>query len=158
MIRLFTSTNYFKPEEIIIDNESFFDNIDIDALSQKSIDVMEQIDKAKLLDLNTGKIETPFGIAGVTDLSTGCKTVINTIYIYENPNAFPTVKAINATECGSNALEVLFDVLESNNINLSIVLEHEDDLYKCKEREYLVNNSHRINQLAFYWACADRRD
>ena len=81
MIRLFTSTNYFKPEEIIIDNESFFDNIDIDALSQKSIDVMEQIDKAKLLDLNTGKIETPFGIAGVTDLSTGCKTVINTIYL-----------------------------------------------------------------------------
>lgn len=66
---------------------------------------MLDIDNAKLIDKRTGKIETPYGITDIKDLSTGCKTVLNYIFMVENPEMYSIVKAINATECGWNALE-----------------------------------------------------
>ena len=64
MVRLYTSGKYFKDNEIIIDNDSFFNNnVSAKSLSENSIKVMEEVDHAKLLDQNIGKIETPYGIA-----------------------------------------------------------------------------------------------
>ena len=78
MVRLYTSGKYFKDNEIIIDNDSFFNNnVSAKSLSENSIKVMEEVDHAKLLDQNIGKIETPYGITGIQDLSTGCKTILN---------------------------------------------------------------------------------
>lgn len=148
MIKLYTSTDFFKPEEIIIDNESFFNNIDISSFTARSIDVMKKIDQAELLDKNTGKIETPFGITSIMDLSTGCKTVLNMIYHHENPQDFPTIRAINATECGWNAIEALLTEIDEHCIDISIVIEHDDDLYKCSNRDYMINDKYPIQSLA----------
>ena len=83
MVRLYTSGKYFKDNEIIIDNDSFFNNnVSAKSLSENSIKVMEEVDHAKLLDQNIGKIETPYGITGIQDLSTGCKTILNLSLIH----------------------------------------------------------------------------
>ena len=67
MVRLYTSGKYFKDNEIIIDNDSFFNNnVSAKSLSENSIKVMEEVDHAKLLDQNIGKIETPYGITVCT--------------------------------------------------------------------------------------------
>ena len=85
MVRLYTSGKYFKDNEIIIDNDSFFNNnVSAKSLSENSIKVMEEVDHAKLLDQNIGKIETPYGSTGIQDLSTGCKTILNCIFLQEN--------------------------------------------------------------------------
>ena len=124
MVRLYTSGKYFKDNEIIIDNDSFFNNnVSAKSLSENSIKVMEEVDHAKLLDQNIGKIETPYGITGIQDLSTGCKTILNCIFLQENQKVYPTV--------------------------IGIVLEHEDEIYECGNREYLINDSERITDLLF---------
>lgn len=149
MIRLYTSSSYFKADETIIDNEAFFNNnVSAKYLTDSSLMVMSDIDKAKLIDRKTGKIETPYGITSIRDLSTGCKTILNCIFIHENPERYPTVKAINATECGWNAIDRLFEYIESIDIfDIAIIIEHDNDLYKCKDREYLVNNDKHIKSM-----------
>ena len=85
MVRLYTSGKYFKDNEIIIDNDSFFNNnVSAKSLSENSIKVMEEVDHAKLLDQNIGKIGTPYSITGIQDLSTGCKTILNCIFLQES--------------------------------------------------------------------------
>lgn len=80
MVRLYTSGKYFKDNEIIIDNDSFLITMYLQKPFRNSIKVMEEVDHAKLLDQNIGKIETPYGITGIQDLSTGCKTILNCIF------------------------------------------------------------------------------
>lgn len=151
MIRIYTSLKYFESREIIIDNEAFFKNISTSDLSPEYLALMKTIDKAEFLDVKTGKIETPYGIGNIWDLSTGCKTALNILYLY-TCNKFPTVKAINITECGVNALEEIFNTVEDHNIKLDLVLEHDDSTFKCKERNYLINGKYNVNQLAFIGA------
>lgn len=149
MIKLYNSDKYFRSNEIIIDNEAFFNNnISAKKFSQTSLDIIQRIDKAKLIDAKTGKIETPYGIASIKDLSTGCKTVLNLIFITENPELYPNVKAIKATECGWNALEELFKFMdETNKKEIGIIIDHDDDLYNCADREYLVNDTRKIETM-----------
>lgn len=154
MIKLYKSDKYFKNNEVIIDNESFFLNIPFKSMHEESIKVMQKIDKAILLDINTGAIKTPFGITSIKNLSTGYKTVLNLIYLTENPKEFPNVKAIVVNECGWNALEELFNIIENYNIDIGIILEHDNKLYKCSNREYLVNGKETIQELCLY-GCID---
>ena len=58
-------------------------------------------------------------------------------------------KAVNVTECGANALEVIFDYADKYNMNLSFILEHCDDLFECKERNYLIDNIIEVKSLVF---------
>ena len=74
MVRLYTSGKYFKDNEIIIDNDSFFNNnVSAKSLSENSIKVMEEVDHAKLLDQNIGKIETPYGLLVFRTCQRGAK-------------------------------------------------------------------------------------
>lgn len=148
MIQIYNSMNFFDEEEIIVDNEGFFNNnVSAKSLSETSLNIMCKIDKARLLDKKTGKIETPYGITSIYDLSTGCKTILNCIFITENPDIYPSIRAINATECGWNAVDELFSFIESNSIQIGVIIEHDNLLYKCKDREYMVNNERRIDTM-----------
>lgn len=71
-------------------------------LSSLSIEMMKKIDNAVLK--SDGRIETPFGTTTLSNLSTGCKTIIN---IIENPD-----KLVNVVECGSNVLNEIFKLDE----------------------------------------------
>lgn len=60
--------------------------------------VMQKIDHAVLKADN--RIETPYGLGYITNLSTGCKTVINIL-------KYPDI-IFSVDECGANAIELLF--------------------------------------------------
>lgn len=85
MIRIYRDRSKFKEENILLDNEAFFNNnVSPKNLNKVSLRIMKDIDKADLIDSNIGTIQTPYGITGIDSLSTGCKTVINYIVIITN--------------------------------------------------------------------------
>ena len=113
MVKIYKSLNYFDMANILYDNEGFFNNnINGKRLNNDSNEVMQRIDKSELIDINLSTIKTPYGVCNIKCLATGCKTVLNTIYIMEHKKEYEYVKAINATECGWNALDVLFDIID----------------------------------------------
>lgn len=94
---------------VIRDAESFFYKYisahDCDELCE---DVLLKIDSAVILDRNLGTIKTKFGITDIYHLSMGCKIVLTYIYMYKHKNQFGNM-ILEITECGGNALQVLFD-------------------------------------------------
>lgn len=139
--------------QILMDNEAFFKTrITAKEFGKLENEVIFNIDKAELLDKNVGTIKTPYGICSIENLSTGCKTVINAIFLYKHRNQEPycSLKYIYATECGYNALEELFRVVDENNYDIGIILEHSNELYNCSKRDYVVNNKKHLKSLIAY--------
>ena len=109
-------------------NASQFDDSDLQA--------MKIIDNAELLDKNTGLIKTPFGLASIKNLSTGCKTVLVYNYCYRHG----VRKIISANECGANALSVLFDLMDSyNDSDTLLFLMHRNKAYTIPEHDFNVD-------------------
>lgn len=81
-------------------NDVFFNQNTAAKLDERTKEIVEKIDEAKLL--SKYKIESKFnGVTLDVDcLSTGCKTVLNVLY-------FPD-KVFCLKECGDNALEILY--------------------------------------------------
>ena len=67
-------------------------------LSQKEIDLIQQVDEAKLTP--DKHIETKYGLGTIRNLSSGCKTLLN---IVKHPD-----KVVNVEECGPNVLRIIF--------------------------------------------------
>lgn len=147
MIKIYKESNYFSNDEVLIDNESFFNNnISATELNTLCEDIMYSIDDTVLLDKNLGTVKTPFGITGISSLSLGCKTAINYALITTS-NKYKNIKAINATECGWNALEKIFSIAEQLDSDIAIIIEHDNDLFKCSNREYIINGEKTITSL-----------
>jgi len=139
------STTNLKGVSTINDNDGFFfQNISPKDINDMSKIVMKKIDNAELLDAITGKIQTPRGIGSIEDLSTGCKTVLNYMFVRDNN---VDIKAINISYCGYNAFDVLFDIAEKDNKDFVFILLHRDGLYKCKEHDYFIDGKKHIFNL-----------
>lgn len=84
-------------------NDVFFNQNTAAKLDERTKEIVEKIDEAKLL--SKYKIESKFnGVTLDVDcLSTGCKTVLNVLY-------FPD-KVFCLKECGDNALEILYGLV-----------------------------------------------
>ncbi|MCR5402803.1 MAG: hypothetical protein K6E91_03170 [Butyrivibrio sp.] len=138
------STNAENKELSIGDVESFFNyKVTASHFSEQDIKVLSDIDDAVLLDKNTGAIQTPFGITDITHLSTGCKTVL--CYLYLRRKETSSI-ILDVTECGYNALDVLFECVEKQGDSDSVfVLRHKQGLIKCKDREYTINGHSEKN-------------
>ena len=67
-------------------------------VSQKEIDLIQQVDEAKLTP--DKHIETKYGLGTIRNLSSGCKTLLN---IVKHPD-----KVVNVEECGPNVLRIIF--------------------------------------------------
>lgn len=148
MINISTDESKYREDELIKDNESFFNNnVTAKNFTGDSIKVMMTIDKAKLIDAFTGKIETPYGICSIENLSSGCKTVLNYYFIKLFPNLYPNIKAINAIECGCNALEELFKAIENNEDSIEVLLQHDNKLYDCSDRTYCIDGIRTIETM-----------
>lgn len=148
MVKLYRSLSYFNMENILYDNEGFFNNnINGKRLSNVSKEAMKKVDKSELIDINLSTIKTPYGVCNIRCLSTGCKTILNTIYIMDHRDEYEYIKAVNATECGWNALEVLFDIVDRNSYSIALIIEHKNELFNCNEREYLINGEKLIRNL-----------
>jgi hypothetical protein len=137
MINIITKCN---KENVLKDFESFFEKYvlarDFEPLD---LSVLYDIDRAILIDKKTGTIKTKFGITDILHLSTGCKIVLSYLFIERNKKEFKNI-VLDITECGSNALEVLFSCVDKlQDKDTVFLLRHSNQLLDCKERDYNVN-------------------
>ncbi|SES28808.1 hypothetical protein SAMN04487884_12713 [Butyrivibrio fibrisolvens] len=154
MIRIYNrAEGFFELDNILIDVERFFD-ISIPASEIDDIGklVMEKIDGAHFVDQSIGTIKTPYGITSYRNLSTGCKSVLDYIYLTKHPVKYKEVKAVDFTESGWNALDCLFDVI-SNGVSdkLGIIIRHDDGLYNCKSHTMLFNDEVKIESMKEFY-------
>lgn len=104
MIDIYTEKRDSK--DWILQNDLYFNlNTSNEEMSQKEIDLIQQVDNAKL---TPGKhIETKYGLGTIRNLSSGCKTLLN---IVKHPD-----KVVCVEECGPNVLKIIFAM---NNIRI----------------------------------------
>lgn len=146
-IKIYTDKKYLEGRTILIDNESFFKiNVAAREFCEEDLKVMWEIDSAELLDSTTGLIKTRYGLTDINHLSTGCKTILNYFYLQRHHTPYTV---IDLSECGYNALRVLFDFVEKQGQVMDFLLTHQDSLDECGEREYLINNQKRVTNLLF---------
>ena len=99
MINIYTEKKNSK--DWILQNDLYFNlNTGNEEMSQKEIDLIWQIDEAKLTP--DKHIETKYGLGTIRNLSSGCKTLIN---IVKHPD-----KVVNVEECGPNVLKMIFQM------------------------------------------------
>ena len=97
MINVYTEKKNLK--DWIFQNDLYFNlNTGNEEMSQKEIDLIQQVDAAKLTP--DKHIETKYGLGTIRNLSSGCKTLLN---IVKHPD-----KVVNVEECGPNVLRIIF--------------------------------------------------
>ena len=97
MIDIYTERKDSK--DWIFYNDLYFNlNTGNEDMSQKEIDLIQQVDEAKLTP--DKHIETKYGLGTIRNLSSGCKTLLN---IVKHPD-----KVVNVEECGPNVLRIIF--------------------------------------------------
>lgn len=151
MINIITEKDLIK-EYHIFNNANLFVRGMVSAQEFGDLDeyAIKYIDKANLLDRKTGAVETPFGLTDIYHLSTGCKTVLMYLYIYRHRQDYDKNIVINITECGWNAIDVLFDCVEKLcDSHTLFFLGHEDGIFNCKKRDYFINKEVSITDLSF---------
>ena len=90
----------------ILQNDLYFNlNTSNEEMSQKEIDLIQQVDNAKLTP--DKHIERKYGLGTIRNLSSGCKTLLN---IVKHPD-----KVVCVEECGPNVLKIIFAM---NNIRI----------------------------------------
>lgn len=123
--------------KVVRDNESEFNQVTAHKVpdNPNALDIIKRIDQATYK--GKGQFETPYGICGVTSLSTGCKTVLN-IVLSEDSG-----KAYSVMECGPNALRELYQL----NIG-SIYAPTIPTISKCPSTEFVgVNDDGTLSEL-----------
>ena len=97
MIDIYTERKDSK--DWIFYNDLYFNlNTGNEDMSQKEIDLIQQVDEAKLTP--DKHIETKYGLGTIRNLSSGCKTLLN---IVKHPD-----KVVNVEGCGPNVLKIIF--------------------------------------------------
>ena len=94
----------------IFQNDLYFNlNTGNEEMSKKEIDLIQQIDEAKLTP--DKHIETKYGLGTIRNLSSGCKTLLN---IVKHPD-----KVVNVEECGPNVLRIIFTIPDDAKIRFN---------------------------------------
>ena len=92
-------TEKIDSKDWILQNDLYFNlNTSNEEMSQKEVDLIRQIDGAKLKP--DKHIETKYGIGTIRNLSSGCKTLLNIVKHSD--------KVVNVEECGPNVLKIIF--------------------------------------------------
>lgn len=114
MIKVYTDKTKLKDkdkERFVDKNETFFE-ISVGELTDEEYNMISPIEEC--IPLGRNKIETPYGICTIYDISTGSKTLIN---VLRNPDLI-----FDVTGCGYNVLKILFR--EIDNKDIKVVLRH----------------------------------
>lgn len=134
MIKIYS--DYAKTTDLILGVDALFNVL----ISGKEINnefcttILQKIDGATLVDVSLGTINTPFGTTSIRHLSTGCKTAILCFYYISRNES----KCINVSECGGNALEEIFDLVDDSCV--SVMLRHTSFVID-RRHSYLLNGS-----------------
>lgn len=148
VVRLITSNKYLKllnPSIYIHSNEVKFAEIKYNVgFLQRNKNILHSIDRASIINEGLLKIETPYGIASVDDLSTGCKTLLNIAYLTEQLGN--RIAIVNVNECGNNALRKAFDMVSGTNIHLYI---SHDTAAVDMQYKFIVNGKELKDEFEF---------
>lgn len=145
MIKLYTSEDFFDKKEILHDNEVFFNIIPTKSYTKYFDNILLEVDNARIIDRRIGTVVTPFGSTSIRNVSTGCKTALNVVYLHEVGNS--QFKAVSLNECGLNALEAIFDYADLNSVAIAFILEHRNKTSKCKKRDYFINGVKHVDNI-----------
>ena len=97
MIDIYTEKKESK--DWILQNDLYFNlNTGNEEMSEKDIDLIRQVDEARLTP--DKHIETRYGLGTIRNLSSGCKTLLNLV---KHPE-----KVVCVEECGPNVLKIIF--------------------------------------------------
>lgn len=136
-IKVYTDKSLIDQTKYEEGNSVYFDyKYKIKDMTELDKEIMGKIDKATYI--GKGGIETPYGITNIYDLSSGTKTVLN---IVNNPD-----RIFDATDCGENALEVLFELIDGTDIK--IILRH--SMFDVGGREIIANDTETLRTSAGY--------
>lgn len=92
-------TEKLNSNDWILQNDLYFNlNTSNEEMSQKEVDLIRQIDGAKLTP--DKHIETKYGLGTIRNLLSGCKTLLNIVKHSD--------KVVNVEECGPNVLKIIF--------------------------------------------------
>jgi len=80
--------------------------------------VIQQIDKAQIIDYNLLTIITPYGTTSVSDFSTGLKTVLNTLYLARKKTSESFLMSLN--ECGDKIVNFILRIKGIKNVSFTI--------------------------------------
>lgn len=141
MVNVYTSCKLLKKDfpnlKIIHSNDRFFiaEENGRDGFDQIDYKIMQEIDNITFIDgiRSTKTAQSKFGLINVFDLSTGCKTAINLHHAIREKKPV----AIDITECGANAAEVCFELVE--NTGIPVLLQHSELLSISEEFEFRIN-------------------
>lgn len=153
-IKIYTDYITFEKKQILLDNDSFFKiNVVAKDFGYTEASVMMEVDGAVLINKELGTVETSKGVTSIDNLSTGCKTILNYLFVLKNPKYNEKIKAIDVSSCGVNALETLFKVMEKleklGEKQIALILKHKDNLNGCQKRTYIINDTEKIEDLLY---------
>ena len=138
MVKIYTKLDNVRP--IVQDNEAFFrSKVAVRHISSKGRKYLEDIDRAVIIDEKVGTLMTPFGVIPLDSISTGAKTIQNLMYLQKYDNS----RDIEVTECGANALDIIFELMDNYDGDVRILLRHAMTA-RCGKRQYIVNDTRVI--------------
>lgn len=100
----------------IIQADIEFKFYDLSKLDSTAQDLLYLIDRAKIVNVDKGKLETDYGVIGKDDLSTGVKTLL-LAYQYARDNISAL---ICIDECGKNIIDKLFSIADNSCVSLEL--------------------------------------
>ena len=92
--------------KLVVLNDIFFNKSTVSLLDERAAEIIERIDRSKMLSKFTISSRFDGMTLNIDKLSTGCKTALNIMY---NPD-----KVFDIRECGDNALDVIYSLPRGN--------------------------------------------
>ena len=129
---------------VLSNDDEFRNTRDTPGFLERHRDTIYAIDKAIIVNYERLKIETPYGIAGINDLSTGCKTILNILRFMECGPKYKVL--VNVDEAGDNVLEKILDLVAGSNI--SLLISHKTDCID-RTRKFELNGKPMSDEMAF---------
>lgn len=146
IVRLYTRPQYLKSiSPCVFSNDEEFLRTKYDrGFLERHRDTIYTLDRALLVNIRRLKIETPYGVASVDDLSTGCKTMLNILRLMEK--GVKDEALVNVDEAGNNVLRQILDLVAGTRISLYIT--HDTDCINGKRR-FLLNGREMRDEMEF---------
>lgn len=158
MINIWTDKSLITKDcDFFEDCDSFVNSfVSSTEFSDRDFSAIRIIDGAVVTDINLGEVKTPYGLTNIENLSSGCKTVLTYLHILKKKDMASNRAVINITESGVNALNVLFDFAdEDSRSDIVFYLGYVNKLSDCVQKDYLVNNSDMVSNLALVGGCGN---
>ncbi len=145
-VKLYTKPRYLSEISpcIFSNDEEFHVTKYAKGFLERHRDTIYSVDKAIVVNYDRLKIETPYGIASIDDLSTGCKTLLNILYLMDS--GIKGEALVNVDEAGNNVLRRILDLVAGSNISLYIT--HDTD---CIDNRYsfILNGKELQDEMEF---------